>query len=112
MPDKRIPKDANNETIQTANSFITQDGADTPITSPKTVSTSVVTLAVPRNAAELVIAYTDNSLQVSDVVAMATYTLLPATTTGFVYPCAGMSSIYIKRGSGTDCSVSFFFKLL
>lgn len=92
--------------IPIANNFTTQDATGTPQTSPLSYSNSVITIAVPEDAAEMVL-FPTTDLRVSEIVAASRYDVIQANTKEIV-ACANMDSIYIVRDSA-DGSLRFRF---
>ena len=105
-----LSQDAQGEVVQVAAGFQTQDATGTPQTSPLTVSNTVITIAVPDGAAELIIVYTDQAIRVSEIVGMTRYFVLNAGS-AVVIPVANTDSVYLVRDSA-DATVQFFFNLL
>lgn len=106
-----LSKDAKGTAVPVAAGFLTQDATGTPQTSPLAVSNSVITIAVPDGAAELVIVHADEAIRVSEIVTVARYFVLPG---GFsaVVPVADTDSVYLLRDGSSDSTVQFFFSLL
>lgn len=101
-----MPKDDNSISIPTGTGFLTQDATATPKTSPLAYSNSVITIAIPSNAAEVVF-LPSTALRVSNIVGMTTYYTQPASTE-HVYCVSRMDSIYIVRDSA-DGTLNFYF---
>lgn len=108
-PFGKLFQDRGGNPIQTGNSFQTADATGTPQNSPLAYSSSVITIAVPDSAIEIILNPT-TALRVSEVVGMGTYDIIAANTKE-VLPCAGMASVYIKRDAA-DGTVNFRFSLV
>lgn len=90
-----------------ANNFVTQDGADTPVTSPVSVTAvATTTLQVPEQAVEIMI-YSNQALRVSEDSTLASYYVLGANGV-VVLNVADMEYVYL-RGNAVTCTVSFVF---
>lgn len=94
-----LVRDDNGDQIQIGSGFQTQDAASSPVTSPLTMTGSTQTLAVPTNAVELIV-NPSVSMNVSEVVSMATFDVIAASTKESI-PCARMPFVYINGASGT-----------
>jgi hypothetical protein len=92
--------------LQTATTFVTQDAAGTPKTSPLAYSSSVITIAIPDTAIQLILCPTTD-LRVSEDVAMARYDIILAGAKE-VFAVALMTNVYIKRDT-VDGTVKFRF---
>ncbi|HEX9059102.1 MAG TPA: hypothetical protein VF941_02890 [Clostridia bacterium] len=97
--------------ISKENIFQTQDATGTPITSPKTVSSSVITLIVPTNAIAIVIICGTNLVRVSEDSAVANYAVLPSNVP-VEFPVTQQNNVYLLRDGASDATVQFFFKCL
>lgn len=104
-----ITIDGSRKSVQTSGSFAVADATGTPIVSPKAYTNSVITLVVPDNAIEFVVA-PSTALRVSDAVAMTNYYVVAASTAES-FPCAKMQNIYITRDSA-DGTAQFRFNVL
>lgn len=107
--------DANNNPIQAALDFLTEDATGTPIISAvSTGGTGVTTLTVPVNSVFCVIRAVGADLRVgtnTDLDGTATgkgYYLLP-NGSAESFSVIGCSNIRYKRDAGTDVTVSFRF---
>ena len=103
--------DDNGAKLQTANSFVTADITGTPKTSPLTVSSVVIALAVPTNAVSVIFYSTANDVRVSEDDAAANYFLLKASTL-VAFPCAKQKNIYVVRDAGSDATLQFAFNVV
>lgn len=101
-----LKKDGNNQTIQAGISFQTYDASTSPKTSPLSYSNTVITLAIPTNAVEVVFS-PSTALRVGEAVAMTQYYTQAANTVE-AYGVADMSNIYIVRDSA-DGTLNFRF---
>ncbi|KKN56839.1 hypothetical protein LCGC14_0568210 [marine sediment metagenome] len=110
MADKefeRFERENNRVPIPTANAFLTADITDpTPQTSPLVYSNSVITIAIPKNAAEVVFA-PSTAMRVGEVVAMTQYYTIQAGSAE-AFGVADMDEIYIVRDSA-DGVLNFRF---
>lgn len=86
-----------------------RDGADTPETSPLTVSSTVIALKVPKGAVEFDYWVENYAIRTSDVVAMTDYTKIPVG--GDKFRCSNMDFIYLKRDGLNDATVHFRFNI-
>jgi hypothetical protein len=96
----------NNTRLQTGCGIQTSDATASPQNSPLTITTGVTTIAVPTNAAEMVVKC-DVAIRISEVAAMTTYFTLPASTV-LAVPLARTDSIYI-RGDAAGGTLQFYF---
>jgi hypothetical protein len=99
-------KDKNQVVIDIGTKFTTSDATSSPQNSPLAITTAVTTIAVPTDAAEMVIMGTV-ALRVSEIVGMTTYDFIPANQRE-VIPVARMDNVYIKADSTTG-SLNFRF---
>lgn len=110
----RLRKDDNNSAIPSGLSIQTKDDTGTPQTSPLSVvvySSAVTTLAIPSNAAEMVLYPSDNDLRVSEEATVnANYYVQPQGVVQ-AYGVAGMDTIYVGGDSDT-VTLSFYFILV
>lgn len=95
---ENLAKDASNNPIQIGNGFVTADASQSPQLSPLSLTGSVQTINVPRNAVEFIV-FPSADMKISEDVAMASYDTITATTKESI-PCAKMDKIYVQ-GSGT-----------
>lgn len=102
-----LPTDANRDMIPVINQFVTADITGTPITSPKSMTTTVVfTLVVPLNAVRVTL-LSGADMRVAELVAMTNYDLIKANTKE-VIDCANMDKIYVSNDTtGTN---NLYFK--
>lgn len=98
--------DDNNRTVMSGNAFLTADISGTPKTSPLSYSNTVITIAIPTNAVEVVFT-PSTALRVGESVAMTQYYTQAASTVE-AYGVADMSNIYIVRDSA-DGTLNFRF---
>lgn len=107
-----LAQDANRQPIQVAAGIQTQDDAGTPVTSPIAVPNgSITTLAVPRNASVLHVRPLTQSVNVSEVLSMATYLTVPVGVEQ-VIPCARQATIYLQANTGAATGTSFWFEMI
>lgn len=92
--------------MQTATKFATQDATGTPQTSPLAYSSSVITLVVPDDAVQLVVAPTTD-LRVSEESSAARYDVVTGGAKE-AFPVALMQNVYIRRDTA-DGTVRFRF---
>lgn len=101
-------QDANREKMSNfPNNFITTDSSGSAKTSPLTVSSSVVDIAVPVAAVQMQIQTNANALRISELSDASKYYLLPASGS-ITIPVARQQHIYLLRDS-SDCTVQFMF---
>lgn len=98
--------DENNRTIMSGSGISTVDVSGTPKTSPLSYSSTTLTIAIPTNAAEMVLT-PSTALRIGENSAMSRYYVIPASTT-IAIPVADTDNIYIVRDSA-DGTLSFFF---
>jgi hypothetical protein len=98
----RVDAGRNAMTGANGNTFQTQDGAASPVTSPITVNTTQ-TLTVPLNAVSVLIISVTNAVQISEDSTESTYFSLPAANAQWI-DCANQEFIYLKTGSSTVVS--------
>jgi hypothetical protein len=111
-----LPIDGNHKPVQVASNIISQDGTGTPLDSPQTISSSVVTV-VPATNADLMycraavadIRYGDNATL--DGTADEGYGLIPAGSALYI-PCADGGSIFFLRDAAADATLYFHFEQL
>ena len=101
-----LARDDNRVPIMTGSGFETQDATGTPQTSPLSYSSSVITIAIPENAAEVVL-LPSTALRVSDIVGMTRYFTIPADT-ALALGISKMDNLYIVRDSA-DGTLNFYF---
>lgn len=113
----RMPMDGDRHKIQAPTKSQFQDGADTPVPSPKTaIGTTAVALRVPANAVALVVYATAAGrfgyTSTLDGAAGQGYRKIPATTER-IFPVAAKvgADVYLRAESGT-IDVDFEFRLL
>lgn len=104
-----LVRDTNKEPVQIGSSFITNDASASPKVSPLAYSSSVITLAVPDGAVELIL-FPSTDLRVSEVVGMAQYDVI-ASASKEAIGCARMTNIYITRDSA-DGSLRFRWTII
>jgi hypothetical protein len=97
----RVDAGRNSMTV-VGNTFQTQDGAASPVTSPITVNTTQ-TLTVPLDAIQVLITSVTNAVQISEDSTQGTYFSLPAGNPQWI-DCANQEYIYLKTGSSTVVS--------
>lgn len=108
-----LPKTLDRVPIQTPSRFTTADKTGTPITSPKTVSSTEIDLLVPDNAITFVVTAVGGDLRVAaaDSGTATSYTVVLENTTQ-AFPCAGMTGIYLLRNAAADITTYFSFEIV
>lgn len=102
-----LMRDGSQTAMQTGRGIATQDATTSPQASPFTLpSATITTIAVPSNAAEMVL-YCTTSVKVSEDSAMTRYALIPASTT-MAIPLAGSDVIYLQASASTP-TLYFYF---
>jgi hypothetical protein len=101
-----VARDSSGIPIQTATSFVTQDASGTPKLSPLAYSSSVITIAVAVDAAQLILS-PSTDLRVSEDPAMARYDIISAGAKEALAVMV-MPNVYIKRDAA-DGVVRFRF---
>jgi hypothetical protein len=111
-----LPRDSANHRLQVANSLQMEDGAGTPVVSPKTgIDTTPQAFTVSDGAVAMVFSpsgdcrYGDNSFL--DGSASGKGYRAGLADSEISYPCSGVSTIYVRAETGT-ISVSFHFEML
>jgi len=104
-----LHRDDNQVEIPTGTSIQTFDATASSQDSPLAVSNSVITIAIPTNAAEIVFK-PSAAMRVSEVVGMGTYFVVAADVT-HAFGVARMDNIYVIRDSG-DLTLNFYFVLV
>lgn len=102
----QLPRDSGGDVIPSATKFVTQDATGSPQISPLAYSSSVITLVVPDDALQLILAPTTD-LRVSEDVAMGRYDVVTAGSKE-AFAVALMQNVYIKRDA-VDGTVRFRF---
>lgn len=106
-----LPKDDDYIPLQVGNGIVTQDITGTPITSPVTMTaSSIKTLKVPNNAAELSI-YCDADLLLSEDSNFNRYDLIPGGQKE-VIGISKTEEIYLKNDGSVSVTVYFKFIIL
>lgn len=106
------PIDGSRISIQgIANGIQTQDATNTPVTSSKSLTSSVTTLNTPESAITITIANTGttNALAFSEVSNLASFGVLNAGQS-VTLPCANMAALYVNSTSGT--TLSFWYAIV
>lgn len=106
-----VALDDNGTHLQAANSFVTADITGTPKTSPLTVSSAVIPLAVPTNAVSAVFYATTNDTRISEDDAAANYFVLKAGVL-VTLPCTKQKNIYVVRDGSSDATLQFAFNVV
>ena len=88
---------------------MTKDATASPVTSPATLSGGINVLAVPQNAAELILLPVTHDMKISEIAGMTQYDLVSMGTKE-VYGCAGMTSVYVQGTVGD--TLYFRFNML
>lgn len=104
-----LGRDNNGTAIQTATSFVTQDGTATPKVSPLAYDTTVTALVAPAGAVQLILA-PSSDLRVSEDSAVGRYYRIPGGSAEAL-PVAPGRQVYVRQdiAGGT---VSFRFALV
>ena len=112
----KLPKDQNNHIIQVAAKLQFEDGAVSPVISPKTgVPVTPQAFTVPQGATVMI-------LRPSADARVGNNATLDGSATGkgykkasggadFVYPVAGVTAVYVRAEAGT-VDVDFCFEML
>ena len=105
-----IVKDASSRVMQVASGIKTEDATAIPQESPLAyTSAAVITIAIPTNAAELIINPSTN-LRVSEESDLASYFVADASAF-HVIPVGRTDNIYIK-GDAVDGTLNFYFHII
>lgn len=96
---------------QIAKSFQTQDGHETPKTSPLTIGATEIAITIPSNAVAFVYWVENYSIRVSEITGMARYNKVLAGGSD-VLECADLDSIYVKRDGSNDATLHFYFRTI
>lgn len=104
-----LSRDDNQVALPTGTAFSCTDATTSPQLSPLTVSTSATNLAIPSNAAEVILSAAAD-IQVSPTSGFTTYFTLAAGNL-MSFPVARVDNIYIKAATGTT-PLSFAFILV
>lgn len=105
-------KDASRIAIQAGKSFVTKDVTGTPKTSPLTVSSSVITIAIPTNAYQMQLYAISADVRISEEsTAAANYFVLKATV-NMTIDVANMDTLYLLRDAAVDATLYFLFKTI
>lgn len=109
------PSDAQGNLVIIPAAFTAQDATGTPNKSPKTVSSSVITLVVPDKAVFFVAEVPAGTAdcRVSDESTAADHYFVVTHVQGPKrFPCAGMQNIYLLRDAAADVTLQFYFETL
>lgn len=102
-----LATDDNNEKLQSGRSFTSSDATDTPQTSPLAILTaSATTIAVPENAAEMVV-WCDQDVNISTTSGLTDYFTIPALVI-IAMPVSNVDNVYVQ-GDSADGTLNFFF---
>lgn len=101
-----LARDGHGGSLQTATKFGTQDASDPPKTSPLPYTSVIITLVMPADAVQLILAPTTD-LRVSDDPAMGRYDLVTAGSKE-AFPVALLTNVYLRRNT-IDGAVHFRF---
>lgn len=101
-----LSRDGSSAPIPSGNGILTADISGSPKLSPLAITTGVTTIAVPMNAAEMVI-YSDVAVRIGEALALSSYFTIPATT-AWVIPLAHSDNVYLRADSGTG-TLQFYF---
>jgi hypothetical protein len=104
-------RDDNRVTIPTGTGFETQDATGTPQKSPLTVSSSVITIAIPTDAAEMVVSVDQDCRLSEEATAADRYYVIKANTAE-VIGCSNIDTLYLLRNAATDVALNFRFVLV
>jgi hypothetical protein len=102
----RLGREARGDALQTATTFVTQDAGTTPKVSPLLYSSSVITIAVPDDAVQLVLS-PSTDLRVSEDPSIAHYDVVTAGSKEAL-PVVLMQTVYIQRDT-VDGTLFFRF---
>ena len=96
----------------TATKISFTDSSGTPKNSPVTVSSAEVVLTIPANATTVTLA-TDNNLWLWNATGVvdATHNFTLPGGTIITFDAGNDVALYMKRGGGSDCTVSVMFTL-
>lgn len=101
-----LAREDNENPINVGSAIETSDASGTPKDSPLAYSSSVITLSVPANAAEIVVRPTTD-MRISEASNAATYYTVLAGTI-HTFPLGRMENVYIVRDA-SDGTVHFYF---
>lgn len=101
-----LAKDSNKESMQTGTGILTTDISGTPKTSPLAYSSTILTIAIPENAAEVVFK-PSTAMRVSEASNMSTYYVISAGTT-HAFGVSRTDNLYVVRDAG-DGTLNFYF---
>lgn len=103
----RFQRDDNMVPVQTGGSILTADISASPKVSPLSVTNaSVTTIAVPTNAAEIVV-LGSAAFRIGESVALSQYFTVPASTV-MAFGVADMDSIFVQGDAGV-ITLNFYF---
>jgi hypothetical protein len=104
-------RDKNRVNIPVGSGFVTADVTGTPITSPKSLTTTAVfTIVVPDNAV-LMTVVCGAAIRVSEVVGMGQYDVVAANTKE-VFQVSKMQNIYVCNDSTGTNNLYFKFVII
>lgn len=107
---ENLPRSASHQVIQTANCTAMQDASDTPNKSPLAITTSITTIEIPENAAEIVLkSSVDIRIGVDADLSDGYY--VAAANEGKTFGCASMDQIFV-RGDSESGTLNFFFNIV
>ena len=115
MPDKMtvsLPMDANNNAVQVAKDTIMKDGTGTPIESPLSMTTTVISTIIPPAGAINMIAICGADWNFGVVAALDEGYMLGKADQYVVIPCAAGENIYVRNDSSGTNDLYFYFEIL
>lgn len=104
-----LSKDDNQVSLQTGTGFSCTDVTGTPQVSPLTITTATTNLAIPSNAAEVILS-APADIKVSPTSGFTTYFTVIAST-AMSFPVSRVDNIYVQAASGST-ALSFAFILV
>jgi hypothetical protein len=106
---ERLLRDGSYNPVPVASGFATQDGTATPQDSPLSYTATIITLAVPARAVEVILRPT-TLLRVSEDFTMTRYKIIDAGM-DTVFPVGRQANVYIRQDSASG-TVTFTFNLV
>lgn len=104
---QNLGREASRHVLQTGNAAVMRDATAVPFESPLTFDTNIVTIAVPTNAAEIVVK-PSVALRVGYDSTLADGYYVVNASERELFPVAGTSTLYI-RGDAATGILQFFF---
>lgn len=102
-----LRRDASQAVITTSAGIVTQDATPSPQKSPLAITTTVTTLTLPSNAAEVVLK-SDVAIRVSEEATAADHYWLQSAGVPTAYGMANTSTLYVRTDSGSG-TLYFYF---